>query len=386
MIMGNSCCTRKKEKKKIVLLLVGLDNAGKSVAIKGLAGESLETVLPTVGLSVTYLKHNEYTIKVFDLGGSIDIRGIWQRYFVDVHGVIFVIDSSDHDRLDEAKQVLTELLSHEKIAGKPILLLANKQDRQEALDELDLVDKLELEILVNAKQCPTLLETCCARAKLKLDPGIQRGYQWLINFIARNYQNLDLRVEKDVIEQELEERKERLEKLEKLKKLHEILKDDDIIESYSDYNCKSNGNIIQDNYKEQKDIFYIDNGYIQNVTSPSSSNSNNSFLHTYYEYIQQESTNRPKSAVQLVKEQLQIGNSHTSSFKAVFSNKTAPVSFYGTPHPKSATDRRTEFCGDRRKLKSAGDSLSFSAHNKVINGSYDMWAVHSHNSHYFNNR
>lgn len=61
-----------------------MDNAGKSVAVKGLAGESLDTLVPTVGLSVVYLKYNNYTVKVFDLGGGSNIRGIWQRYFVDV--------------------------------------------------------------------------------------------------------------------------------------------------------------------------------------------------------------------------------------------------------------------------------------------------------------
>lgn len=344
-----------------MLLLVGLDNAGKSVAVKGLAGESHNDVMPTIGLSVTYLKHPEYVVKVFDLGGSSNIRAIWQRYFVDAHGVIFVVDSSDYQRLDEARQVLYNLLSHEKISGKPILLLANKQDRQEALDEMDLVEKLELEALVNVKRCPTLVETCSANES-KVDGRIYKGYQWLVNYIARDYVELNARVEGDVKQQEAEERKDRLEKIEKLRKLKECTKqDDDIIEYYSDYDRKING----------KDLAC--NGHVNSdVGSYSSSRSNDSFPRTYYEAI-----DRPKSAVQLIKEQLELSNMREPIFGALASNKTTPVTMYGMKHPKSASDRRKEFINERRLLKSAGDCATekiFTVSNK------DMWAQRRFNT------
>lgn len=72
--------------RKIVLLLVGLDNAGKTVAAKGLAGEAIDSVVPTVGFSVINLAYLDYVVKVFDLGGGPTIRGIWHKYFVDVRG------------------------------------------------------------------------------------------------------------------------------------------------------------------------------------------------------------------------------------------------------------------------------------------------------------
>lgn len=66
-----------------MLLLLGLDNAGKTTAAKGLAGEPPETV-PTVGFSVITLPFQSYTVKVYDLGGGPGIRGIWPQYYVDV--------------------------------------------------------------------------------------------------------------------------------------------------------------------------------------------------------------------------------------------------------------------------------------------------------------
>jgi hypothetical protein len=41
---------------------------------------------------------------------------------LQVHGVIFVVDASDMSRLEEGRGVLENLLSHEKLAGKPVLL------------------------------------------------------------------------------------------------------------------------------------------------------------------------------------------------------------------------------------------------------------------------
>lgn len=99
-----------------------------------------------------------------------------------------MIDASDVSRLDEVKSVLSDVLSHEKVFGKPVLILANKQDKENALDEIDLVEKLDLEIMVNMHQCPTLIESCSATessSKSKLDPGIRKGYHWLLNYIHR---------------------------------------------------------------------------------------------------------------------------------------------------------------------------------------------------------
>jgi len=61
--------------------------------------------------------------------------------------------------------------------------LANKQDKPGALDEIDIVDKLNVEGIVNKHRCPTLVETCSAicdpskKSKDRLDPGIQNGYR-----------------------------------------------------------------------------------------------------------------------------------------------------------------------------------------------------------------
>ncbi|XP_054289934.1 ADP-ribosylation factor-like protein 13B isoform X2 [Macrosteles quadrilineatus] len=187
-------------------MLVGLDNAGKSSTAKRLAGEPVDSIVPTVGFSSVKLKHRGYSVVIYDLGGSPQIRGIWHRYFVDVHGVIYVVDASDMSRIEESRKALHELLAHEKLAGKPLLLLANKQDQDGALDEIDIVERLNVEALVNQQKCPTLVETCSTTGaphgrKPHVDPGILSGYRWLLRRIINEYDKLNARVEQDLEEQ-----------------------------------------------------------------------------------------------------------------------------------------------------------------------------------------
>ena len=92
--------------------------------------------------------------------------------------MIFVVDSIAVDRMEECRQVLENLIKNDEISGKPILLLANKQDVDGALDEIDIVDNLNLEKIVNENKCPTLVELCSAlHFTKKIDIGIDNGYK-----------------------------------------------------------------------------------------------------------------------------------------------------------------------------------------------------------------
>ncbi|XP_052747778.1 uncharacterized protein LOC113523176 [Galleria mellonella] len=207
---------RRNIRRHIVLILIGLDNAGKTKTVNNLAGEKDDKVLPTVGFKAVNLVHKDTPVTIYDLGGGPHFRQIWSQYYSEVHGVIFVIDSSDFSRLDECRAVLEEVLSHDKISGKPVLVLANKQDKSGALDDIDVVEKLNIEPLVNKYRCPTLVESYSAfvdtkSKKVKIDPGLRKGYQWLLNYIVRRYGDINLRVQTD-IHADLERRKRMLNK------------------------------------------------------------------------------------------------------------------------------------------------------------------------------
>ncbi|XP_060535225.1 ADP-ribosylation factor-like protein 13B [Cylas formicarius] len=358
--MGNSCCrerSRDGKRKTVTLLLVGLDNAGKTVAAKGLAGEKPDPTMPTVGFSVIPLKYTSCDVRVYDLGGGANIRGIWHRYFADVHGVIFVIDSTDVDRFKEARDVLEDILGSDKIMGKPLLILANKQDRDGALDEIDVIEYLEVEALANTYHCPTLVQSCAANESFynKIEPGIKSGYNWLMSYIIRNYERLNARVQIDVIDQTLKEREAMLEKIKKMREEREReieAKDPEAIVPYSEYINSLNG--IAAKKVDTADELSVKSSSSSSLTFPSVCHVSGP--------VSSES-GRPKSAVQLVRHQLQLNNGgpiHSSRI-----NKTAPIVLYAPKHPSSAGERRGKFSKTLRTLKSADDSIFTISHNKV---------------------
>ncbi|XP_071439861.1 ADP-ribosylation factor-like protein 13B [Hetaerina americana] len=227
--MGNISCIydcisryiSRPSQKKVVLLLLGLENAGKTTVAKGLAHELENGVVPTVGFSSVTLEYKKLTVVLYDLGGGPGIRPIWQRYFVDAHGLIFVLDSSDIEKVTECRDVLKNLLSDDKLSGKPLLVLGNKQDVEGALDEIDLVEMLHLEDLVNQQKCPTLVETCSAikltKSHFKEDQVIQNSFKWLLSLIERNYDDLNNRVERDMLSQKEKDQADFNEKLKRVK-------------------------------------------------------------------------------------------------------------------------------------------------------------------------
>nr|XP_027209661.1 ADP-ribosylation factor-like protein 13B isoform X3 [Penaeus vannamei] len=222
----------KKQKRPVTLLLVGLDNAGKTTAAKGIVGDPVEDTTPTVGFAPEYLEYRGCEITIYDLGGGSRIRPVWSKYFSEVHGVIFVVDSSDPNRIQECRDVLSNLLSDRKVAGKPVLILANKQDVEGAMDEIDLVESLKIEQVVNKYKCPTRVETCSAitTRKEKPDKPIADGFRWLVDTIVVHYKEINKRVDADMeterkqLEKEMEERRERIRKLRAERERQEALR------------------------------------------------------------------------------------------------------------------------------------------------------------------
>ncbi|XP_067896704.1 ADP-ribosylation factor-like protein 13B isoform X2 [Heterodontus francisci] len=225
-LMANCCTWLKRWRepvRKVTLVMVGLDNAGKTATVKGIQGESLEDIAPTVGFSRIDLKQDKFEVTIFDLGGGKRIRGIWKNYYAESFGVIFVVDSSDVDRIEEAKDIVAEVIRHPRISGKPVLVLANKQDCDGALAEADIIEYLSLEKLVNENKCLCQIEPCSAALGYgkKLDKAIRKGLGWLLNTIAKDYDVLQERVQKDTTEQKAQEEQEKRERAERVRRIRE---------------------------------------------------------------------------------------------------------------------------------------------------------------------
>ncbi|XP_068280116.1 ADP-ribosylation factor-like protein 13B isoform X1 [Nyctibius grandis] len=225
-LMANCCSWLKRWQepvRKVTLIMVGLDNAGKTATVRGIQGESPEDVAPTVGFSKIDLKQGRFEVTIFDLGGGKRIRNIWRNYYAESYGVIFVVDSSDIARMEETKQAMTEVLNSPKISGKPVLVLANKQDREGALSEADVIESLSLEKLVNEHKCMCQIEPCSAimGCGKKIDKSIKKGLYWLLHIIAKDFDTLNERIQRDTAEQKAYEEQKKRERAERVRRIRE---------------------------------------------------------------------------------------------------------------------------------------------------------------------
>lgn len=100
---------------------------------------------PTVGFSKVDLKQGKFEVTIFDLGGGKRIRGIWKNYYSESHGVVFVVDSSDVQRIQETRETMAEVLQHPRIAGKPVLVWVCSQPRKFSLMKPKKVGKLYIQ-------------------------------------------------------------------------------------------------------------------------------------------------------------------------------------------------------------------------------------------------
>lgn len=130
-------------KKEAKVLMLGLDSAGKTTILYRLKlGLTLETI-PTMGFVYEKIQHKKFVLNVWDVAGQDTLRPLWRQYFQGSKAIIFVVDSSDTDRLGLAKQELHGILNDETIGDAIILLVANKIDlgimeKEEVEAEMDL--------------------------------------------------------------------------------------------------------------------------------------------------------------------------------------------------------------------------------------------------------
>mmetsp|Transcript_23593 Transcript_23593/g.36882 ORF Transcript_23593/g.36882 Transcript_23593/m.36882 type:complete len:180 (-) Transcript_23593:294-833(-) len=169
----------KKTDKEFRILVLGLDNAGKTTALKKLADEDPTTTMPTQGFNIKSVLHEGFKLNVWDIGGQKSIRPYWRNYYDQTDALVYVVDCSDRRRIFETAEELNALLDEEKLAGVPVLIFANKQDLMGAMPEDEVSESLAL---VNIRDRKWHVQACSA----KTGDGLQKGMEWLVASINKN--------------------------------------------------------------------------------------------------------------------------------------------------------------------------------------------------------
>lgn len=126
------------------ILMLGLDNAGKTTILYKLKLGKTSKTVPTVGFNVETVKHKNVSFAVWDCGGQERIRPLWRHYFTGTNALIYVVDSSDINRLEESKKELLRVINDKELANCLLIVVANKQDVPGAIKPKELIERFEL--------------------------------------------------------------------------------------------------------------------------------------------------------------------------------------------------------------------------------------------------
>jgi ADP-ribosylation factor 1/2 len=126
------------------IVMVGLDAAGKTTVLYKLKLGTVVTTIPTIGFNVETVEYKNINFTVWDIGGQSKIRPLWRHYYQQCKGVIFVVDSSDRDRMEDARDELQTMFADQELSNATLLVFANKQDLPNAMTTDQIANKLAL--------------------------------------------------------------------------------------------------------------------------------------------------------------------------------------------------------------------------------------------------
>ena len=115
---------------------------------------------------------------MWDVGGQDKIRTLWRHYYQNTEGLIFVVDSNDSGRFEDAKQELNKMLGEDELREAVLLVFANKQDLPNAMNAAEITDKLGLHSL---RQRNWYIQSTCATT----GDGLYEGLDWMSSSLSK---------------------------------------------------------------------------------------------------------------------------------------------------------------------------------------------------------
>lgn len=188
-----SVYTNLTKQEEYSVLIMGLDNAGKTTLLEQLkfryklGGEQATVdlsgarLVPTVGQNVARIQANKVNLKIWDVGGQESLRNMWESYYEDAHIVVFVVDSTDRARIEECRDTLDKVVSSEVLEGTPVLMLANKQDRDDCLEVEDIKEIFNKIAEKMSARDSRVLPVCALDGT-----GVVEAADWIVSRLIRN--------------------------------------------------------------------------------------------------------------------------------------------------------------------------------------------------------
>eukprot|EP01091_Cochliopodium_minus_P011569 TRINITY_DN3314_c0_g1_i2.p1 TRINITY_DN3314_c0_g1~~TRINITY_DN3314_c0_g1_i2.p1 ORF type:complete len:310 (-),score=59.05 TRINITY_DN3314_c0_g1_i2:55-984(-) len=171
---------RMRKHNPIEFAMFGLDKIGrKSILNKAKIGE-VKSANPLTGTNIEFVLTKKISIVSFDVGIEIAYlpQPFWEFYVDNKDGLIFVVDSSDRERIAEAEKELFKILKRRGVRGIRLLILAHRIKSEGSMGLEELVQKLSLNKIVKRQWH---IQLCCE----KTGEGLRESFDWIMN-IGKN--------------------------------------------------------------------------------------------------------------------------------------------------------------------------------------------------------
>ncbi|XP_065321952.1 ADP-ribosylation factor-related protein 1-like isoform X1 [Gordionus sp. m RMFG-2023] len=177
------------KKDEYFVLILGLDNAGKTTYLEqakikysqNLNKSNLHRVTTTVGMNIGSIIIGPSKLNFWDLGGQEELQSLWDKYYSEAHAIIYVIDSSDTQRLTESKNAFKKIIQNHLINNLPIMILLNKQDLKDCLSLIQIrneFNSLTSNLLINQHKFFSISAIN--------GEGIKESINWLMDQMIKN--------------------------------------------------------------------------------------------------------------------------------------------------------------------------------------------------------
>ncbi|CAF1185555.1 unnamed protein product [Rotaria sordida] len=140
--------------------------------------DEVVATIPTVGFNVETVEFKNIRMTAWDAGGSDKNRSLWRHYYQNTRAIVFVVDSNDRERINDASEQLHSMLIEDELRDIPVVVLANKQDLLNAMSPSELTDKLGLEKLTPNRKW--YIQATVATQK----QGLWEGFEWLADVLV----------------------------------------------------------------------------------------------------------------------------------------------------------------------------------------------------------
>jgi small GTP-binding protein len=120
------------------VFIFGLDRAGKTIITQYLTKGIIEQEFkPTLSFTQHLMLLPKVKCTIWDTPGQIKFRKMWLKNVQNANVLIYILDTSDSNRFDEAKKELTDFIKGLLNLKAPLILCYHKIDKAESKDNLE---------------------------------------------------------------------------------------------------------------------------------------------------------------------------------------------------------------------------------------------------------